>query len=170
MHYTPLHELNKLPHRHYIVDALVTEEGCWILPDRRTARNYTMFVIDGKRQFAHRYMWEYANGPIPDGMVVDHVCHNDAVLRGDCDGKDTCRHRPCFNPDHMRLATNVENYMAGVGGYWGRKECPKGHPRTEENTMYTTRKNNSYKYPTCRQCHNERSLRGYFDRRKRVDA
>lgn len=159
---SPLHELHSLPHRHYIIDTLVTDEGCWILQDRRTAKNYTVFVIEGKRQVAHRYMWEYTYGDIPEGLVVDHTCHNESVRRGECAGGDTCRHRPCFNPEHMRLTTPVDNYMQGAAGYWSKKACPKGHERNMENTMYVKSSRNANILPSCRLCHNERSLRSYF--------
>ena len=41
----------------------------------------------------HRMMWIYKNGPIPDGMQVHHNCYNTA----------------CCNPDHLELATGMEN-------------------------------------------------------------
>ncbi len=34
---------------------------------------YSMVRIDGKRQYAHRVVWESAFGPIPDGMQIDHI-------------------------------------------------------------------------------------------------
>lgn len=37
---------------------------------------------------AHRIAYTIANGPIPDGALIDHVCHN----------------RGCVNPEHLRLA------------------------------------------------------------------
>lgn len=35
-------------------------------------RNYWYVSINGKRFAAHRLVWEHFNGPIPDGMEVDH--------------------------------------------------------------------------------------------------
>ena len=46
-----------------------------------------------KRVMAHRYAWERVNGPIPDGMLLDHTCWN----------------KSCVNVDHLRLATKGEN-------------------------------------------------------------
>ena len=43
--------------------------------------------------YAHRFAWSLAHGDIPDGMTVDHACHN----------------RRCVNADHLRLATKAEN-------------------------------------------------------------
>lgn len=28
---------------------------------------------DGKLKYLHRYVWEQAHGPIPDGMTIDHI-------------------------------------------------------------------------------------------------
>jgi len=41
----------------------------------------------------HRVAFELASGPIPTGMLVDHICH-----------------RPlCIRPEHLQLATRKEN-------------------------------------------------------------
>ncbi len=34
---------------------------------------YQKISVNGARFFLHRYVWECANGPIPDGMHVHHV-------------------------------------------------------------------------------------------------
>src|SRR5690606_16828984 len=47
----------------------------------------------------HRYVWESVNGPIPEGLVVDHICHN----------------RACVNAEHLRLATRAQNNMNRSG-------------------------------------------------------
>lgn len=77
---------------------------------------------DGKTQMrlGHRVAWEARHGPIPDGLTVDHLCHN----------------RRCVNVDHLRLLTNRENGQRnGRHGHadWPLGQCPNGHPDSERN-------------------------------------
>lgn len=37
---------------------------------------YYKVTIDGKVHGVHRLLWEQANGPIPEGYVVDHIDRN----------------------------------------------------------------------------------------------
>jgi hypothetical protein len=37
-------------------------------------------------------------GPVPAGMVLDHLCH---TLATDCIGGPRCQHRRCVNPAHL---------------------------------------------------------------------
>lgn len=54
---------------------------------------YSTISVSGKPQLAHRYAWSLANGPIPEGMYIDHRCHNTA----------------CVNVEHLRLAAPEQN-------------------------------------------------------------
>jgi len=65
---------------------------CWNWTARNT-RGYGKFWFAGREVQAHRYSYELANGPIPEGMFIDHKCHNGI----------------CVNPNHLRLATNKQN-------------------------------------------------------------
>lgn len=70
-------------------------DNCWIWI--ASLRNGYGAINPGRHSstplYAHRVSYEWANGPIPEGMQVDHACHN----------------RACVNPDHLRLATNKQN-------------------------------------------------------------
>jgi len=84
-------------------------------------------TINGKNHRAHRAAWIEANGDIPEGFVVDHICHNEAVERSECKGGFTCKHRACVNLDHLRLASQSENVMGGMHNIDNRSHCNQGH-------------------------------------------
>lgn len=54
---------------------------------------YGLIWVEGRHYHAHRYAWEQVNGPIPDGIHVDHTCFNKA----------------CCNIEHLRLANRSQN-------------------------------------------------------------
>ncbi|WP_163365782.1 HNH endonuclease signature motif containing protein, partial [Enterobacter asburiae] len=60
---------------------------------------YGSIRTGGKALRVHRFVWESVNGPVPDGMDVDHICRN----------------RLCCNINHLRLASRSENNQ-NLGG------------------------------------------------------
>lgn len=74
------------------------ETGCWEWQLGRTGSGYGVCRnLEGKQVSAHRFFFEQANGPIPDGLQIDHLC----------------RTRACVNPDHMELVTIAVNVRRG---------------------------------------------------------
>ena len=110
---------------------LVTESGCWDWQGPVAPDGYGRMMVGsrttGERRtaLAHRLSWEEANGPIPAGLQLDHLCRN----------------RRCVNPAHLEPVTQRENILRGTGtaAINARKtHCPAGHEYTPENT-YTYR-------------------------------
>lgn len=89
---------------------------CWIWTASRSTAGYGHIRNDdGRLVVAHRVAYEQRFGPIPDGLVIDHLC----------------RVRACVNPSHMEAVSNRENVLRGqspniVAHLTGR--CAKGHP------------------------------------------
>lgn len=62
---------------------------CWIW----TRGTHNGYGSTCSGELAHRTFYEAAKGPIPDGMVADHLC----------------RHTLCVNPSHLECVTSLEN-------------------------------------------------------------
>lgn len=97
--------------------------GCWLWLGGLDRDGYGAFtsMAHGKRRVpAHRFSWTLANGPIPEGLVIDHLC----------------RMPPCVNPAHLRVVTPRTNTLCGMGvaAIHARKtHCPRGHAYAGEN-------------------------------------
>lgn len=67
---------------------------CWVWT-RGRSHGYGTFYIPGIKNpiSAHRFSYELLMGPIPDGLVIDHICHNTT----------------CVRPDHLRAVTQKQN-------------------------------------------------------------
>jgi hypothetical protein len=71
--------------------------ACWLWTTGRTGDGYGAFYVrrDGRDYLvrAHRFSYELAHGPIPEGAVVRHSC--DTPL--------------CVNPAHLLIGTVADN-------------------------------------------------------------
>lgn len=129
--------------------------GCWLFIGRRTRWGYGSIWVDGTRRMvqAHIVSYELFVGPVPEGMVLDHV-----VERG-------CRHRHCANPAHLEPVTNAENVRRGDAGVNNaiKTACPRGHDYDAANTRVTAAGRR-----VCRECEKARDRERSRSRRRRV--
>lgn len=101
----------------------VLPNGCWQWIGNKTGLGYGYIKCDGRRRLAHRVAYELHRGPIPDGLVLDHLC----------------RHSWCVNPYHLEAVTQGENTRRGVGisvRNARKTHCPQGHPYSGNNVRY----------------------------------
>ncbi len=102
--------------------------GCWLWVAACYRHNYGNVNIGRRSVSAHRLSYELHRGPIPPGMVLDHLC----------------RTPRCINPAHLEPVTqkvNIRrgNYMAGplARGRQMRMAtiCRRGHPYTDDTVV-----------------------------------
>mgnify|MGYP001370111761 CR=1 FL=1 len=100
------------------VDPL-TECWNWTASKRRDGYGQTWDNTVQRPNVAHRVVWAFLVGPIPQGLVLDHVCRN----------------RDCVNPNHLRVVTHRENVVTAAGSLAptainaAKTHCIHGHCR-----------------------------------------
>lgn len=96
-------------------------DACWLWTGGKQAAGYGTISIDGQQVGTHRYSYQLAYGPIPDGLFV---CHN-------CPGGDT---PSCVNPAHLFLGTVQDNNRDAL--VKGRLNVPHTNGRGENHPSY----------------------------------
>ncbi len=118
----------------YIEEARGYVTPCWIWQRAVDQRGYGHVHTRVKTTGAHRVVYEQHRGPIPDGLVLDHLCRVPA----------------CVNPDHLEPVDTRTNILRGSAPnivLSRANKCKRGHEYTPENTYY--RRNGTR---TCRAC------------------
>lgn len=112
-------------------------DGCWLWNAGRSGGGYGSFWNGECQIAAHRFVYEMLVGPVPEGLVLDHLC----------------RVPQCVRPDHLDPVTQAENTQRGTR-WVGKVACPKGHTYDDSNTYRPTSGGRR-----CRACHRERQRR-----------
>ena len=136
--------------------------NCWLWTGSRDRKGYGHFYsVSTSSNLAHRWSYEDAYGPMPDGLQSDHLC----------------RVTSCVRPSHIEAVTSKVNTERGLvpiilperfraynkrlreAGQLSpgsikirdmelaKTHCPAGHPYDEENTYRAKRGR------ACRACH-----------------
>lgn len=117
-----------------------TDTGC-LLVGNNPNQYGSATMPDGTITGAHRVAYVRANGAIPDGMVIDHLCNTPA----------------CINPDHLAATSQRVNVLRSERTLAGRNarktHCIHGHPLSGDN-LYEHRGKRS-----CRTCRRESDRR-----------
>jgi hypothetical protein len=118
--------------------------GCWIWCGAVSNGGYGSFFFEGKPRGAHRVSYIIANGSVPSGMHIDHLCRNPW----------------CVNPEHLEPVTLAENTRRGLSAEATRRrhqkqeKCSRGHPRKGDNIkIYLS--NSGRIYRVCVTCQRE---------------
>lgn len=126
------------------------ETGCLLWTGSQTNTGYGHMHVGNATRMTHRVAYELLVGPIPEGLVLDHLCR-----------------RPlCANPAHLQAVTMAENVRRGNGPaaagarMRAKTHCPAGHEYDAANTYVRP----DGRGRTCRQCNLTASNR-YRERR-----
>lgn len=103
---------------------------CWLWTANLSSIGYGLFR-ESRNKFvsAHSFAYQEACGPVPAGMVLDHICHG---WNEECIGGVGCVHRRCCNPTHLEPVTRQENTLRSRSARAAinarKSHCPQGHP------------------------------------------
>lgn len=109
---------------------------------------YKSITPAGNPKGVPAHVWSYITliGPIPDGLVLDHLCRNTL----------------CVNPVHLEPVTNKENILRGnsiMAQQARQTHCKRGH--SLEDAHITSKGGRD-----CRLCRKLRAYRRTYDYRK----
>lgn len=138
----------RIPNRPPLVSPLVwllahltfdEDTGCWEPHYGTSGTGYaTMGLGNHKTVNVHRYLYQQVVGPVPSGLVLDHLCRN----------------KRCCNPDHLEPVTTRMNVVErGVGPNAEaarRTTCLAGH----EFSIFTRGNGKQTRY--CKICRSSR--------------
>lgn len=112
--------------------------GCLVWTGSRDD-GYGRPYVMGARVQAARLAYVAHVGPVPDGLVIDHLCRN----------------RACVNHEHLEPVTNRENVLRGEGvtaRQHRKTHCKRGHPLSGDNLRLNRGGSGKTDCRVCRKC------------------
>lgn len=120
--------------------------GCQEWTGAKYSNGYGKVTAQGRVVLVHRLSYELNVGPIPEGLVIDHLCRN----------------RACIEPSHLEAVPQRTNLLRGEGPSAvnaQKTQCPKGHAYDAINTRVSPSGKR-----VCRLCHRI-NQRNYLSRK-----
>jgi hypothetical protein len=106
---------------------------CWVWTMKPgTKAGYGIVSYRHKRFLAHQVSYRLTKGEVPEGLELDHRCHN----------------RICVRPSHLRAVTHSEN----ARNVPKKEFCPHGHRMSGRNLSIYRIKRSGGQHRVCRQC------------------
>lgn len=131
-------------------EKVIKTDSCWLWTAGCNGRNkeYGCFYLAGGKKSIGAHVWSYtqSKGPVPDGLVVDHLCNN----------------TKCVNPLHLEAKTHQTNILRGRGlaaHEAQQTRCKRGHSLKDAHILSGNRRD-------CRQCRIIRNNERTYEYRK----
>lgn len=131
---------------------------CWLWTRPLDKQGYGHFGTRERSSTSHRYSYELHVGPVPEGLELDHLCHDPETCT--VVPATLCPHRACVAPNHLNPTDQASNKRRGRrerpmnGQHWrDLTHCVNGHPFDEENSYWNGRQR------VCRTCIYEATAR-----------
>lgn len=96
---------------------------CWNWTGRLSPKGYAHIDHNGGKIMAHRLSYQLCVGPIPEGKMIDHRCHN----------------RACVNPAHLRVVTAKQNNENHSGAHANNRLGVRGVRKRPDSNRWEAR-------------------------------
>ena len=130
----------------------ISDNGCWMWNACRGASGYGRVCVDGFQSQAHRVVFAFYNGDIPDRHVVRHSCDTPA----------------CCNPEHLLSGTQQDNMddmnSRGRRGKTGAKMEKHGRAKLTRKNILSIRQDSRHHGVIAKDYGVSRSLIGQVQR------
>ena len=131
------------------VDKSGGPDACWVWTGQLSPAGYGKFSDRDRHLRSHRFAFELEGRPVPEHLVVDHMCRN----------------RKCVNTKHLRWVTNAQNCLENSVGISAQNAlktyCKRGHPLSGNN-LYVSPITG---FRQCKTCVKQRGAQAYAKRK-----